>query len=199
MGVSSKSRSESKEYAIVVVYATKVDKVLDITTASNVKCYTWSLFKRLEEQNKKYTPTNKVLKFVKRKMTDVTDIKVVHLDTFYGNYADAKKQLNEVSSKINISTIDDCDSGADDEIKQLKSQIAPAQPTSDVEIDADALNSVIETADSETPKAATIVEKPFYCELTNKYFATKSSLTKHITHSKEYKIALLASQPPTAE
>ena len=60
MGASATSRLSNKDYSIIVIYATENEKVLDLTTKNNVKCYTWSLLKRLSAATSQYTPTNKM-------------------------------------------------------------------------------------------------------------------------------------------
>jgi len=191
MGASTASRTDNKQYAILVVYANKTDKLLDLTTASNIKCYEWSLKKRLNETKADYAPTNKALRFVKSKFDDVNSVRVVKLDEFYGNYGDAKKHLEIVSNKVSIPTTFNLD--VDDELKQLK-QLADSdkQQDQDVEVETQKLNSVIEDADKNADEPKKEPTKEFYCELTNRYFSTKSSLTKHIKKSKQYQKALEA-------
>lgn len=189
MGVSTQSRTENKQYAVVVVYANKTDKLLDLTTSSNIKCYEWSLKKRLNETKADYAPTNKALRFVKSKFNDVNSVRVVKLDEFYGNYGDAKKHLEIVSNKVSIPSTFNLE--VDDELKELK-QLAETdkQQDQDVAVETDKLNSVIEDADKTADEPKKEQKKEFYCELTDRYFSTKSSLTKHIKKSKEYQKAL---------
>ena len=158
MGASTQSRNENKQYAVLVVYANKTDKILDITTSSNIKCYEWSLKKRLTETKADYTPTNKALKFVKTKFDDVSNVRVV--------------KLNELT-----------------ELKQLV-EPEKIEKVDDVVVETDVLNSVIEDADKTDTEPPKVLVKPFYCELTDRYFTTKSSLAKHIKKSKEYQKAL---------
>ena len=102
MGASATSRLSNKDYSIIVIYATENEKVLDLTTKNNVKCYTWSLLKRLSTTTSQYTPTNKMVKFVKSKTDTFSNVKVVTLSNFYGTYAEAKAELESISNKTDI-------------------------------------------------------------------------------------------------
>ena len=186
MGVSELSRTKSKDYAIIIVYANKFHKVLDITTSTNVRCYEWWLIKRLQEAKDNYIPTNKALKFVKKHFADITDIKVTKLDDFYGNHTDAMQKMVEISCKLKIPTVHDYNTDAF--VKQLQYDLNPPV-IPDVEADVRKLNKIIEGDESNT-KNTVCSEKTHFCELTNKYFSSKSGLAKHIKKSKEYQIAL---------
>ena len=129
MGASATSRLSNKDYSIMVIYATENEKVLDLTTKNNVKCYTWSLLKRLSTATSQYTPTNKMVKFVKSKTDTFSNVKVVTLSNFYGTYAEAKAELESISNKTDIETIDDIDSGTNAEIKQIKSKLTEPKLT----------------------------------------------------------------------
>tara|TARA_R110000824_G_scaffold252990_2_gene441853 strand:+ start:376 stop:969 length:594 start_codon:yes stop_codon:yes gene_type:complete len=192
MGASTQSRNENKQYAVLVVYANKTDKILDITTSSNIKCYEWSLKKRLTETKADYTPTNKALKFVKTKFDDVSNVRVVKLNEFYGNFGDAKNHLEVVSKKVKLPSTFNIDTFKDNELTELKQLVEPEkiEKVDDVVVETDVLNSVIEDADKTDTEPPKVLVKPFYCELTDRYFTTKSSLAKHIKKSKEYQKAL---------
>lgn len=191
MGVSIITRQQNKEYAIVIVYANKTDKILDFTPVSNIRCYTWSLKKRLTDTKEDYAPTNKALRFVKPKFNTMDNVKVVKLDTFYGNYNEAKNKLNEISHKVNIPSVYNLDTFGDDELNEIKNVLNESVAESEIPVDTNTLNKTIEKADKNDDDENKTAHGEFYCELTNKYFLTKSSLNKHIKKSKAYEKALL--------
>ena len=80
----------------------------------------------------------------------------------------------------------------DNELTELKQLVEPEkiEKVDDVVVETDVLNSVIEDADKTDTEPPKVLVKPFYCELTDRYFTTKSSLAKHIKKSKEYQKAL---------
>ena len=69
------------------------------------------------------------IKFVKSKTDTFSNVKVVTLSNFYGTYAEAKAELESISNKTDIETIDDVDSGTNAEIKQIKSKLSEPKLT----------------------------------------------------------------------
>ena len=122
---ATKIIDESKDYAIVVVFANEAQSILDITTKSNIKCYEWSLKRRLANLDAKYKPTNKIVKFVKSVTNDFTNIKVSTLKILPNlAYSDAKLELENASQKTGIPTSDKLLHETNDALNLIKSKLA---------------------------------------------------------------------------
>tara|TARA_R110000868_G_scaffold112688_1_gene303237 strand:+ start:372 stop:740 length:369 start_codon:yes stop_codon:yes gene_type:complete len=120
---ATKNTGETKDYVILIIFAND-KKILDLTTKSNIKCYEWSLKKRLSNLDDKYRPTNKIVKFVKDATDDYSNIKISTLKILQNvSYTDATLELENVSIKTEVPTVHNLNSN-NDALNLIKSKLA---------------------------------------------------------------------------
>ena len=120
---ATKNTGETKDYVILIIFAND-KKILDLTTKSNIKCYEWSLKKRLSNLDQKYRPTNKIVKFVKDATDDYSNIKISTLKILQNvSYTDATLELENVSIKTEVPTVHNLNSN-NDALNLIKSKLA---------------------------------------------------------------------------
>ena len=190
------NRTISQEYAFILIHNGEY-KITDITRPRNISGYSWVVKKILSGEKVVKRP-NKVVEWVKANDLKYGDLRFDKFDTFYGTHQDAILHLEKLSQKLGIKS----NVGYSVEAQKIHDALYPSgkaitetvdkQNIAEDDVDeSESVNNALNMFNAEkvVPEPKPKRDKPFYCELTDTYFSCKSSLTKHMTKSKVYKLA----------